>query len=153
MSEAGPILVAYDGSAGADAAVAAMPPLFAGRPAVVVSVWDSIAPHVDGSLVAVPASVAHEAAANLDREAERQAAELAERGAAALRDQGFEASASALRSSGSTWATIVDCAERENAAAVVVGARGRSPVASALLGSVSTGLVHHCERPVLVVRG
>ena len=151
MSESGPIIVAYDGSAGADAAIAAMPQILAGRRAIVVSVWDSIAPLVAGSLVAIPAVVAHEAAENLDRESERQAAVVAERGAASLRERGFDAGASALRSDGSTWATIAECAEHENAAAVVVGAHGRSPVASALLGSVSTGLVHHCKRPVLVV--
>jgi nucleotide-binding universal stress UspA family protein len=34
---------------------------------------------------------------------------------------------------------------------IVVGARGLSTVASALLGSVSNAVVHHCKRPVLVV--
>ena len=35
---------------------------------------------------------------------------------------------------------------------LVVGARGRSPVTSALLGSVSTHCVHHASVPVVVVK-
>jgi nucleotide-binding universal stress UspA family protein len=35
----------------------------------------------------------------------------------------------------------------------VAGSRGRSSVAAAVLGSVSTGILHHTRRPVLVVRG
>lgn len=49
------------------------------------------------------------------------------------------------------WRTILDVADEIDADAVVVGARGRSALAGAVLGSVSTGLVHHSERPVLVV--
>ncbi|MBW8750378.1 MAG: universal stress protein [Propionibacteriales bacterium] len=40
----------------------------------------------------------------------------------------------------------------EGAAMVVVGSRGRGPVRSALLGSVSLGLVRHATCPVVVVR-
>jgi nucleotide-binding universal stress UspA family protein len=35
--------------------------------------------------------------------------------------------------------------------AVVAGSRGHSAVGAALLGSVSTGLVHNAHLPVLVV--
>ena len=40
----------------------------------------------------------------------------------------------------------------EGAAVIVTGARGRGALASTLLGSVSSGLVHNAEAPVLVVR-
>jgi nucleotide-binding universal stress UspA family protein len=43
-------------------------------------------------------------------------------------------------------------AEENGADLVVVGARGHSVAHRLLLGSVSTRLVHHARRPVLVVR-
>jgi nucleotide-binding universal stress UspA family protein len=49
------------------------------------------------------------------------------------------------------WRAILDAADENDAAVVVVGARGRSGIGSALLGSVSYGVVHNSTLPVLVV--
>jgi len=35
---------------------------------------------------------------------------------------------------------------------IVAGCRGRGALASTVLGSVSAGLVHNADRPVLIVR-
>ena len=46
---------------------------------------------------------------------------------------------------------IADFAEAQEAAVVVVGARGHRWLHDRVLGSTSQKLVHHCTRPVLVV--
>jgi nucleotide-binding universal stress UspA family protein len=48
---------------------------------------------------------------------------------------------------------IVVYADTMDVDLIVVGSRGHGAVASAVLGSVSRGILGHCERPLLVVRG
>jgi nucleotide-binding universal stress UspA family protein len=57
------------------------------------------------------------------------------------------------RFSGETVETIAALAETKNADLIVLGSRGRNPLASALLGSVSQGVLRNASRPVLVVKG
>lgn len=47
---------------------------------------------------------------------------------------------------------IIDVAAREEADVIVVGPRGFGRVRELLVGSVTERLVHHADRPVLVVR-
>ena len=46
-----------------------------------------------------------------------------------------------------------DCLSHEQAALLIVGARGRGGLASVLLGSVSAHLAHHCSVPLVIVPG
>jgi nucleotide-binding universal stress UspA family protein len=51
-----------------------------------------------------------------------------------------------------TDAQIVGLAEELGAGIIVLGSRGLGPLRSALMGSVSTSVVHHAHCPVMVVR-
>jgi nucleotide-binding universal stress UspA family protein len=46
---------------------------------------------------------------------------------------------------------IVELAQARNAPLIVVGSRGLGAVTGALLGSVSSAIIHRADRPVLVV--
>lgn len=155
MSEidARPVVIAYDGSEHARAAIEHAGALLRSRWAVVTCVWSSVEAHVPAATIAVPAGVALGGARELDAQAQRRAARLAAEGAELARRAGFEAEARTIRGDDSPWRAIVDCAAELDAAAVVTGTRGRSRPVAALLGSTAEGVLHHAHRPVLVVSG
>lgn len=57
------------------------------------------------------------------------------------------------RISGDTVDEIVAIADSIDSEMIVIGSRGRGPLTSRLLGSVSQGVLAETRRPVLVVRG
>jgi nucleotide-binding universal stress UspA family protein len=140
-----PVIIAYDGSPGSHAAIRRAAELFASREATVVTAWSSV-------LMVAPAGFGIPAYLDdLDPELEKRAAETAEEGAELAREAGLAARPLVVRGS-PPWSALVRAADEMEAAVVVVGARGLSPVRSALLGSTSSGVVHHTNRPVLVVQ-
>jgi nucleotide-binding universal stress UspA family protein len=150
-TETGIALIAYDGSDDAAAAIRHAGHLLAPRPAIVAHVWDSLAALLLHTDIRGLTGTMREAAAELDEEDRRDAERVAAEGAELARKVGFDAEAHALQGKPKAWPTLLAKADAIDAAVVVIGSRGQGAVKSALLGSVSSGLLHHTRRPVLVV--
>ena len=146
------IVVGFDGSEGAARAIAATTTLMAGADALVVCVYRSVLAAAGAALLGAPAEMVRGGARALDAQRRAEAEQTAERGAALAAAGGCAGAALALAATGAVWAAIDHLAERHEAAAIVVGARGQSGLSRLVLGSVSSGLLHHATRPVLVVR-
>jgi nucleotide-binding universal stress UspA family protein len=136
-----PILIAYDGSDHAKAAISeAAKQLSDGRRAVVLTVWRPYSmPGVGG--VPVPEDV--------EVAVEEKARRVADQGARLARLAGFEAEAVAERGD-PVWQRIVQAAEERDASLVVMGSQGRTGISRVLMGSVASTASAHTDRPVLI---
>jgi nucleotide-binding universal stress UspA family protein len=151
-----PVVVAYDASEQARAAVREAAALFPQRSLVIVSVWEpglaamAMAPGLDQAGATYrPDPVAVEA---LDRAQRDHAADVAGAGAELARGLGAHAEPLPVPDEADVVETIADIAEQRDACAIVVGSRGLGRIKARLMGSTSQGLLHHTHRPVLVVR-
>ncbi len=144
------VLIAYDGSQHARDAIAHAGDTLRPGPAVVATAWTSFA---DAAPHALLRDAVRPVVEDLDVAGREEAEALAAEGAELARAAGFDAEPRAVRASGPFFAALIEAADELDAQVIVAGSRGRSSVAAAVLGSVSTGLLHHTHRPVLVVRG
>ncbi|WP_458683800.1 universal stress protein [Prescottella equi] len=119
--ENGPIVVGLDGSAGAEQAIAAATRIFPGREVLPVSVDEG------GAEPSAPARVGG-----------REVLHSGSGRGPALHGRGVADALAAISNA-------------HDAAAVVVGSRGRSATREILLGSVAMATLHHSRRPVMVV--
>lgn len=146
-----PVLLCYDGSPDSVEAIQQAAELTGGGPALVLNVWlPPSALILAGRIVGDDHPLAP-AIAEFDEGAQRDAESLAGQGVEIANKAGFEATPLTTKAARGTWRRIVELAEENDVRAVVVGSHGRSAAASAVLGSVSHGVVQHCERPVVVV--
>ena len=148
-----PVLLAYDGSEGSATAIAVAGRLLSEGRAVVCHVWSGTSQAVFRTPPSGLPGVLSDAAEQLDEYDRKTAQQIAEEGVERARSAGFDAEALAVRSGTKVWRSLLDAAARRDAGVVVTGAHGVSGVSRALLGSVSTGVVHHSRLPVLVVPG
>ena len=148
----GPVLLAFDGSRDAEAAIAAAARMLGPRAAVVVTAWEPAAtwaPYDPVTVIAAPVERLVSRAAGVDDSFRELAQETMERGVRLASEAGFQAEGRLLR--GRPAHTICEVAEEIGADPIVVGARGAGRIESALLGNVSAAVVAHAERAVLVV--
>ena len=144
-----PVLFCYDGSDGSRSALRAAAELITHpADAVVLTVWTPAVislVRAGSFLTAVPNE------GEIDEQEAALAKRVAEEGAAGARERGYKASARIAQADVSVVGTIGEIAQEIDAGLIVCGQRGRGPVRSAVLGSVSHGLSAHAQRPVLIV--
>jgi nucleotide-binding universal stress UspA family protein len=144
-----PLLIGYDGSEHAKHAISSAAHLLAVKEALVVTVWQ---PTADlGAFAWYGAGPNMANFAELDRAGAEAGGRVAEEGARIARDAGLHAEPLAIEATPPVWKTIVETADLHDAAVIVMGSRGLTGLRSMLLGSVSNAVVHHSDRPTLVI--
>jgi nucleotide-binding universal stress UspA family protein len=143
------ILIAYDGSEDAKAAIAEAAKLFPGESVTLVNAWahflDTMAR--SGSMSGLVAD--YDA---IDQSTQTNASERAREGAELARTAGFtEVEAVTVAVSTNLADAILAEADRLDARAIVLGSRGLGAVKAFFLGSVSSALLHHADRPVVII--
>jgi nucleotide-binding universal stress UspA family protein len=149
----GPAVAAYDGSDVARHAIQVVGRLLSGRPTVVVHAWEPVFRRSLSAraLAAGPVDDLREMVRELERAFADKADATTQDGVAAARAAGLDATGETLESADGVWRTVAAAGRAHGAAVIATGARGLGGARSALLGSVSSGLVHNAEAPILVV--
>ena len=151
-----PVVLAYDGSEEAQAALREAVALFGDRPMIVASVWEPglamatmMPPAGEPSMGYLPDPAEVDA---IDRAQSGHAVDVAEAGARLARELGATAEAVSMPDSASIAETLIAIADERDARAIVVGSRGLGGIKARVLGSTSRKVLHDTHRPVLVVR-
>jgi len=153
----GPIVIAYDGSKAARAAIVRMGELCAPRQALIVTVWEPglgemmLVPDPTGlgtTMMPYDPTIARE----IDREAQDRARALALDGVELARGAGLHPEPLVIEDVSDVAEAILSAAQEHDAAAIVIGSRGHRGLRSRLLGSTSAGVLKGAgSRPVLIV--
>ena len=148
------ILVCYDGSPDACAAIDRAAVLMPGAEATVLTFWEPFADaimHGNAGGMSLGGLASAGDAERIDAGSEASARRLAVEGAERATAAGLIARERVASQRGGSGHTILVSAADVDADVVVLGTRGRGGVKSFLLGSVSHEVVQHADRSVLVV--
>ena len=140
-----PVLICYDGSESARAAIQVAADLLGSRAAVVLDVGPMLT--ASESIAMASSVVPGNAFVELN---EYQAQTVAREGARLASAAGFDARPH-TKLAACTWDGILAVADELDAPLIVMGTRALSPGRELLAGSVSHEVVVHAHRPVLVV--
>lgn len=145
------ILIAYDGSPDARAAVQHAGELLPGEQATVLVVWEpfvEVMAHTGAGLGLGQGIVNVE---EIDAASEAAAKQRADEGAELARGVGLDAQPRSCPQGPTVWHAILNQARELDVRAIVLGTRGLTGVKSLLLGSVSHSVLQHSDRAVVVV--
>jgi len=157
MSAQAAILIAYDGSVAARAAVERAGALFAPRRTIVLTVWEpglgnfmlaSDPTGVGTTMLPYDPSLGRE----LDRAGEEHARDIAADGVALASTVGLQAEGLAVGDGFDTADTILSQADEQGVGAIVLGSRGLTGLKSKLNGSTSRKVLERSNLPVMVIR-
>ena len=143
------ILIAYDGSSDAQAAIQRAGELLKDETATILTVWEHFVDVVTRAGAAPPlGGIDYEA---LDRGYEDQARQRVEEGARLAEQVGLKPQPRLRVRENTIASTVLAEADEVGAAAIVLGTRGLTGLKSFLLGSVSHSVVQQAAVPVIVV--
>jgi nucleotide-binding universal stress UspA family protein len=141
------ILIAYDGSASAQDAIATAARLFPGAHAEVVHAWQALAEEQTTAVVAAAWGAADELVESESRTAEALTAE----GTGAARSAGLTAIGRIMEGDGGIAELLLAAIADVRPDLVVMGTRALHGVRGAIAGSTSQGVIARSPVPVLVV--
>jgi nucleotide-binding universal stress UspA family protein len=146
------ILICYDGSEDAKAAIEHAGGLIEEEPATVVCVWEPFLEMLTRSSFGI-AMVPPDGAdiESIDTRNEQEALRRSEEGAKHATAAGFQAQARTRAKETTVAAAVLAEADAVGARAIVIGTRGLTGVRHMFLGSVSHAVLEQADVPVLVV--
>jgi nucleotide-binding universal stress UspA family protein len=144
------ILICYDGSADARAAVEHGAELFKDEAATVLTVWKPFVDVIMRTSIGFGSEPPILDAEEMDEGSRRSADQTAAEGAELARKLGMSAEARICAQTTTTARAILAEADKLGADIVVMGSRGLTGIKS-LLGSVSHELIQHADRTVAIV--
>ena len=149
-------MIAYDGSDAAKQAISAAAELFGGRRAYVVTIWEpglayAMSELSPGGPELSPAPMDIGSAQELEEELQVHARRTAAEGDELARAAGLDCEALVVADRVSVAEALVDVAQKQSVAAIVVGSRGLTGLRARLEGSTSSGVLKHATVPVVVV--
>lgn len=145
------IVICYDGSPDARAAVEDAAELFEDEPAAVLTVWQPFIEVAARSTVGFALLPSIPNAAEIDEASQKAAEQTAAEGAELASSIGMTAYPHTCSQLTTTARAILAYADEIGASAIVMGSRGLTGVKSLLLGSVSHEVIQHADRAVVVV--
>lgn len=147
------VLICYDGSADAQAAVDRAGQLMPGNNATVLVIWETLLATMArrGSLGIGFGMLSPDTEAGTDAALRKAALDTAEDGVQRATAAGLVAQPRVVNREDDIAADIMAIAGDVGADVIVMGTRGLGSVKSLFLGSISRAVLHHADRPVLVI--